>query len=107
MNDELHRVVARRWRFGGVLTLVMMAAYFGLLGTLVALSRGFSILVRIGLIAVFAVAVEWLRGDAWYLRFPWYTPAHALAEFPPMLAGARWLGAWREYQQATAPRLAA
>ena len=46
--------------------VAIMAAYFGLLGTLVALSRGFSILVRIGLIAVFAVAVEWLRGDAWY-----------------------------------------
>jgi len=29
MNDDLHRIVARRWRVGGVLTLVMMAAYFG------------------------------------------------------------------------------
>ncbi len=29
MKDELHRVVARRWRIGGALTAVMMAAYFG------------------------------------------------------------------------------
>ena len=29
MNDELHQVVARRWRVGGVLTALMMVAYFG------------------------------------------------------------------------------
>lgn len=29
MKDELHRVVARRWRVGGVLTALMMAGYFG------------------------------------------------------------------------------
>jgi uncharacterized membrane protein (DUF485 family) len=29
MKDELHRVVARRWRIGGALTAVMMLAYFG------------------------------------------------------------------------------
>lgn len=29
MKDELQRVVARRWRVGVILTLVMMAAYFG------------------------------------------------------------------------------
>jgi apolipoprotein N-acyltransferase len=38
--------------------------------------------------------VEWLRGDAWYLRFPWYTPPHALAVAPPLIAGARWLGVY-------------
>jgi apolipoprotein N-acyltransferase len=74
--------------------LAIMAAYFGLLATLVALTRGFSVPVRACLVALFAVAVEWLRGDAWYLRFPWYTPAHALAAFPPMVAGARWLGTY-------------
>jgi apolipoprotein N-acyltransferase len=74
--------------------VVIMAAYFGLLATLVALTRGFSVPARACLIALFAVAVEWLRGDAWYLRFPWYTPAHALAAFPPMVAGARWLGTY-------------
>jgi uncharacterized membrane protein (DUF485 family) len=29
VKDELHRVVARRWRVGAALTAVMMAAYFG------------------------------------------------------------------------------
>ena len=28
-DEELERLVARRWRVGGVLTLVMVAAYFG------------------------------------------------------------------------------
>lgn len=74
--------------------LAIMAAYFGLLATLSALTRGFNVAARVCLVALFAVAVEWLRGDAWYLRFPWYTPAHALASTPPMVAGARWLGAY-------------
>jgi apolipoprotein N-acyltransferase len=74
--------------------LAIMAAYFGLLANLFALTRGFRVVARILLAAVFAVAVEWLRGDAWYLRFPWYTPAHALASVPPMVAGARWLGTY-------------
>lgn len=74
--------------------LAIMAAYFGLLATLFALTRGFKPAARVCLAALFAVAVEWLRGDAWYLRFPWYTPAHALASAPPMVAGARWLGAY-------------
>jgi apolipoprotein N-acyltransferase len=88
------------WMFGifGVLAiplLAIMATYFGLLATLFALTRGFNAATRVGLTAVFAVAVEWLRGDAcWYLRFPWYTPAHALASAPPMVAGARWLGTY-------------
>lgn len=29
MKDDLHRVVGRRWRVGGVLTALMMAGYFG------------------------------------------------------------------------------
>ncbi|MHB1425190.1 MAG: nitrilase-related carbon-nitrogen hydrolase [Gemmataceae bacterium] len=74
--------------------LAIMAAYFGLLATLFALTRGWNAAARVCLAALFAVAVEWLRGDAWYLRFPWYTPAHALAAAPPMVAGARWLGAY-------------
>jgi apolipoprotein N-acyltransferase len=74
--------------------LAIMTAYFGLLANLVALTRGLNVVVRVCLIALFAVAVEWLRGDAWYLRFPWYTPPHALAVAPPMVAGVRWLGAY-------------
>lgn len=77
-----------------VLLLMFMAAYFGLLSTLVALTRGYIVLARACLIALFAVAIEWLRGDAWYLSFPWYTPAHALAAAPPMVAGAHWLGTY-------------
>jgi apolipoprotein N-acyltransferase len=74
--------------------LAIMAAYFGLLATLFALTRGMNAAARVCLVALFAVAVEWLRGDAWYLRFPWYTPSHALASAPPMVAGARWLGTY-------------
>jgi apolipoprotein N-acyltransferase len=74
--------------------LALMAAYFGLLGTLIALTRGLSVPARVALIALFAVAVEWLRGDAWYLHFPWYTPPHALAAAPPWVSGARWLGVY-------------
>ncbi len=74
--------------------LAIMAAYFGLLANLYALTRGFNVTTRVCLAALFAVAVEWLRGDAWYLRFPWYTPAHALASVPPMIAGTRWLGTY-------------
>src|SRR5207248_7599766 len=82
--------------FGGLAVplLAIMTAYFGLLATLVALTRGLPVPARAVLIALFAVAVEWLRGDAWYLRFPWYTPPHALAAAPPMVAGVRWLGTY-------------
>jgi apolipoprotein N-acyltransferase/predicted NAD-dependent protein-ADP-ribosyltransferase YbiA (DUF1768 family) len=72
----------------------LMAAYFGLLATLIAMTRGQGPLTRAALTALFAVAVEWLRGDAWYLRFPWYTPGHALAQAPAWIAAARWLGAY-------------
>jgi apolipoprotein N-acyltransferase len=87
------------WMFGifgalAVPLLALMAAYFGLLATLIALTRGQGVPARAALAALFAVAVEWLRGDAWYLRFPWYTPAHALAASPPWVAGARWLGTY-------------
>jgi apolipoprotein N-acyltransferase len=74
--------------------LVVMAAYYGLLATLFASTRGLSVTLRVCLAAVFAVSVEWLRGDAWYLRFPWYAPPHALAQVPVMAAAARWLGAY-------------
>jgi apolipoprotein N-acyltransferase len=72
----------------------LMAAYFGLLATLVALTRGLSPWTRAALVAVFAVGVEWLRGDAWYLRFPWYTPPHALAASPAWISLVRWLGVY-------------
>jgi apolipoprotein N-acyltransferase len=72
----------------------LMAAYFGLFAALVALTRGTNQWARAALVAVFAVAVEWLRGDAWYLRFPWYTPPHALAAAPAWVSLARWLGVY-------------
>jgi apolipoprotein N-acyltransferase len=74
--------------------LAIMAGYFGLLATLVGMTRGLGAPARAALVALFAVGVEWLRGDAWYLRFPWYTPPHALAAWPPCVAGARWLGTY-------------
>ena len=39
-EDPLRRVVARRWRVGGVLTAVMMLAYFGFI-LLVAFAKPF------------------------------------------------------------------
>jgi apolipoprotein N-acyltransferase len=72
----------------------LMAAYFGLLATLVALTRGTNPWARAALVAVFAVAIEWLRGDAWYLRFPWYTPPHALAAAPMWVSLVRWFGVY-------------
>ncbi len=72
----------------------LMAAYFGLLATLVSLTRGTNPWARAALVAVFAVGVEWLRGDAWYLRFPWYTPPHALAASPAWISLARWIGVY-------------
>jgi apolipoprotein N-acyltransferase len=46
------------------------------------------------LAGLFAVGIEWLRGDAWYLRFPWYTVPHALAQQPAWIAPVRWLGTY-------------
>src|SRR5205823_4106425 len=72
--------------------VAIMAGYFGLLATLIGSTRGKPPLARAALVALFAVAVEWLRGDAWYLRFPWYTAPHALAAEPVWIAPVQWLG---------------
>jgi apolipoprotein N-acyltransferase len=87
------------WFFAifGVLTIALMgimAGYFGLLATLIALTRTKPLLLRAALVALFGVGIEWLRGDAWYLRFPWYTSAHALAADPAWIAPVRWLGTY-------------
>lgn len=74
--------------------VALMAGYFGLFATLFGLTRNRPPLVRVALVALFAVAVEWLRGDAWYLRFPWYTVPHALAAAPDWVASVRWLGTY-------------
>src|SRR5262249_1602248 len=52
------------------------------------------VLVRALLTGMFAVGIEWLRGDAWYLRFPWYTVPHALAQAPIWIAPVRWIGTY-------------
>jgi apolipoprotein N-acyltransferase len=87
------------WFFGifGVLSIclfALMAGYFALLANLIAVTRSLPPLLRSLLIAMFAVGVEWLRGDAWYLRFPWYTVPHALAQEPTCIAAARWVGTY-------------
>jgi apolipoprotein N-acyltransferase len=87
------------WFFGifGVTAIgliAIMAAYFGLLATLIGMTRGLPTVARCLLVALFAVAVEWLRGDAWYLRFPWYTVPHALAAAPAWIAVVRWIGTY-------------
>jgi apolipoprotein N-acyltransferase len=87
------------WFFGIFATLAvpliaLMGGYFGLLGMLIGLTKGKAPILRAALIALFAVGVEWLRGDAWYLRFPWYSPPHALASSPTWIGGARWVGVY-------------
>ncbi len=87
------------WFFGifgflSICLLALMAGYFGLLANLIVLTRGRAPWLRALLVAVAAVAVEWLRGDAWYLRFPWYTMPHALAQEPACVAAVRWLGTY-------------
>src|SRR5437870_3306948 len=87
------------WFFGlfgvfAVSLVAIMAGYFGLLATLIGMTRGQGALARAALIGLFAVGVEWLRGDAWYLRFPWYTVPHALAASPACVSLARWLGVY-------------
>lgn len=72
--------------------LGLFALYFGLLGMLMGMSQGRQPLVRAALAGIVAVGIEWLRGDAWYLRFPWYTVPHALAQAPMCIAAVRWLG---------------
>ena len=64
VKDELDRIVARRWRLGGWLTLVMMAAYFGfillvafdkpLMGTLIAGGR-ISVGIVLGVLVIATV----------------------------------------------------
>jgi apolipoprotein N-acyltransferase len=87
------------WFFGifgfyAISLIALMAGYFGLLATLIGMTRGRPLFARAALVALFAVAVEWLRGDAWYLRFPWYTVPHALAASPAWIAPARWVGTY-------------
>jgi apolipoprotein N-acyltransferase len=72
----------------------LMAAYFGLFATLVSMTRGMNPWLRAIAVAVFAIGIEWMRGDAWYLRFPWYTPPHALAAAPAWISPVRWLGVY-------------
>ena len=72
----------------------IMAAYYGFIATLIAMTRSQSAWLRALQIALFAVANEWLRGDAWYLRFPWYTAPHAFAAWPMMIAPVRWVGVY-------------
>jgi apolipoprotein N-acyltransferase len=74
--------------------IAIFAAYFGILASLVSLSKDHRPLVRAALVGLFAAGIEWLRGDAWYLRFPWYTVPHALAQDPIWIAPVRWLGAY-------------
>jgi apolipoprotein N-acyltransferase len=87
------------WMFGifgpvAISFIALMAAYFGILATLIGMTRDRPAEVRCALVALFAVAIEWLRGDAWYLRFPWYTVPHALAQSPVWIAPAHWLGVY-------------
>lgn len=74
--------------------IFLMALYFALLAHCIAMTKNLAAWVRILLTAVFAVGIEWLRGDAWYLRFPWYTAPHALAQEPFAIASVRWLGVY-------------
>jgi len=83
--------------FGGLMAVPLIAifgAYFWLLFYLIGLTREDRPLWRGVEVALFAVAVEWLRGDVWYLRFPWYTVPHALAAEPACIAGVRWVGVY-------------
>jgi apolipoprotein N-acyltransferase len=87
------------WFFGifsiyAVTLVALMAGYFGLMATLIGMTSRQNILARALLTGCFAVAIEWLRGDAWYLRFPWYTAPHALAQSPAWIAACRWLGSY-------------
>lgn len=74
--------------------IFLMALYYGLLAQCIAMTRGMKPLWRILIIACCAVGVEFLRGDCWYLRFPWYTAPHALASQPFLIGSVRWLGVY-------------
>jgi apolipoprotein N-acyltransferase len=87
------------WLFGmfGAVAIgfvALMAGYFGILATLIGLVRDRPAWARAALVALFAVAIDWLRGDAWYLRFPWYTAPHALAASPRWIAPVAWIGTY-------------
>lgn len=74
--------------------IFLMALYCALLAQCVAMTKGIKPIWRILLTACCAVGIEWLRGDAWYLRFPWYTAPHALAIEPFLITPVRWLGVY-------------
>ena len=74
--------------------IFLMALYYALLAQCIAMTRGLAVPWRILITACCAVGIEWLRGDAWYLRFPWYTAPHALAWEPFFIAAVRWLGVY-------------
>lgn len=73
MDDELRRLVRRRWRLGALLTLIMVATYFGFIllvafdqesaGTLVGGRVSVGILLGAGLIVLapilIAIYVRW------------------------------------------------
>lgn len=87
------------WLFGlfgpyAITFVALMSGYFGVLATLIGMTRHMGGFARAGLAALFLVAIEWLRGDAWYLRFPWYTAPHALAQSPAWIALGRWVGVY-------------
>ncbi len=85
------------WSIFGPFALLLFgvaAIYFGLFGLLVRLIPNWRPVTRAFFTALAAVGLEWLRGDAWYLRFPWYTVPHALAATPMWIAPARWLGCY-------------
>ena len=87
------------WLFGlfgfyAIVLIVIMADYFLLLGSLIGLTHKWPAYQRALAVAVFAVGVEWFRGDAWYLRFPWYTPPHALAQAAVCIAACHWIGTY-------------
>src|SRR5579862_6288961 len=82
------------WFFGlfsllAIPMVAIFAGYFGLLCHLMALTLGRRPVLRAALVAMFVVGIEWLRGDAWYLRFPWYTLPHAMAQDPTWIAPVR------------------
>jgi uncharacterized membrane protein (DUF485 family) len=74
MNEELTKLVRRRWRIGGALTAVMMAAYFGFIllvafgkdtaGTLLADDR-----VSVGIVLGAGVIVLAPLLTAFYVRW--------------------------------------
>jgi uncharacterized membrane protein (DUF485 family) len=87
MDDELRRLVAKRWRVGGVLTAIMVVAYFGFIllvafdketaGTLIAGDR-----VSIGIVLGAALIILAPLLIAIYVRW-------ANRSYDPQIAAAR------------------